>query len=77
MIEKSLKSLLNYIIALKPPKREAIAKPALKAFILHLIIQPLLVADNAPAHKSILSKPPDLSDIQKTLTLLAKALKGI
>jgi hypothetical protein len=77
MIEKSLESLLNHIIALKPPKRKAIAKPALKAFISHPIIQPLLVADNAPAHKSILSKPPDLSDIQKTLTSLAKALEGI
>jgi hypothetical protein len=41
MIKKSLKNLLNSIISLKPPEREAL-KPALQTFTSHSLIQPLL-----------------------------------
>ena len=76
-IEKTLETLLNHIITLKPPEREALAKPALQAFTSHPTIQPLLSLGNAPAHNSAISNTPALSDIQKTLTALSKAIEGI
>jgi hypothetical protein len=75
-IKKSLQILLNSIISLKPPEREAL-KPALQSFTSHALIQPLLSKGNAPSLKSTPSKTLDLSDIQKTFTTLSKALEGI
>jgi hypothetical protein len=77
MIEKTIESLLNHIISLKPSEREALAKPALHAFITHPTIQPLLNMGKAPSHASLTFKTLDLTDIQKTLTILTKALEGI
>ena len=76
-IKKLLESLLNIIIALKPPKREAKAKPALHAFLSHPTIQLLLNKGQPPAQKSSLLQTPDISEIQKTLSMLTKALEGI
>jgi hypothetical protein len=76
-IEKTIESLLNHIIALKPPEREAVAKPAIYAFISHPIIQPMLSTGKAPSYASLISKTMDLADIQKTLTTLAKAIEDI
>jgi hypothetical protein len=77
MIETTIKSLLNHIIALKPPEREALVKPALHAFIAHPTIQPLLSTGKAPSYADLTSKTPVLADIQKTLTMLTKVLEGI
>ena len=76
-IEKTLENLLNSIITLKPPEREAIVKPALQTFISHPLIQTLLNKGAALSPKSTPSKIPDLADLQKTLTSLSKALEGI
>ena len=76
-IEKSFETLLNSIITLKPPDREAIVKPALQAFTSHPLIQSMLKKEEAHLPKSSTSKTPDLSEIQKTLTALSKVLEGI
>ena len=62
-IKNLLETLLNSIIALKPPKRGATVKPTLKIFIQHPIIQPLLNMEDALSHKTLISKPPELADI--------------
>ena len=76
-IEKSFETLLNSIITLKPPDREAIVKPALQAFTSHPLIQSMLQKEEAHLPKSSTSKTLDLSEIQKTLTALSKVLEGI
>ena len=76
-IKKFFKTLLNSIITLKPPDREAIAKSALQIFISHPLIQPMLGKEKAHLPKSTTSKTSDLSKLQKTLILLSKVLKGI
>ena len=77
MVEKSFETLLNIIISLKPPEREAKVKPLIQTFLSHTIIQQLLNKGQTPAPKAVASTTPPLADIQKTLAVLTKALAGI
>ena len=76
-VEKSFETLLNIIISLKPPEREAKVKPLIQNFLSHTIIQQLLNKGQPPAQKAASSTTPPLADIQKTLAALTKALAGI
>ena len=76
-VEKSFETLLNTIISLKPPEREAKVKPLIQSFLSHTIIKQLLNKGQPPALQADLSTTPPLADIQKTLAVLSKALAGI
>jgi hypothetical protein len=82
MIEKSLETLLNNIIALKPPKREAKAKPALQTFLSHPIIQPSSnprpIRDPENPHHTLQSarRHPKAKHHSQTIALLPAKRKG-
>ena len=75
-VEKTIETLLKTIIALKPPEREAQAKPHLITLLSHPTIKPLLNSGNAPASTEATPNS-DLTHIRNTLTALTKAVDSL